>query len=221
MKRLSYTFALFLVASIIFTSHGNNSDSDSINNYPPGIGNPTATTDPGVLVGEINRVPIRWATRNVAAYGTFAEYPESAGMFFQWGCPQYWNSTDTQVEGWNSANIVATAWYPQYDPCPTGWRVPTQTELAALRDAGARRAIRNGVSGRYFGTYPHHIFLPAAGSRNYSNSLLFGVDTFGNYWSNTSRGNRRAVGLWFSSSRSRSNFAWGRANGFSIRCVAK
>ena len=217
MKRLFYTFSLLLVVSIAFTSHGNNSDNDSITNYPPGIGNPTITTDPGVLIGTT-----RWATRNVAAYGTFAPYPESAGMFFQWGCPQYWSSSDAIVTGWNSANILGTTWYPEYDPCPAGWRLPTSAELVALHNAGSVRATRNSVNGRYFGTYPYRIFLPAAGLRIDRNAMLSGVNTSGSYWSNTYRDSRRAVGLWFNNAgRIRTNYAWGRANGLSVRCVAE
>lgn len=42
-------------------------------------------------------------------------------------------------------------WLPekgQYDPCPKGWRVPTQAELTLLQNAAYRqRGYRNGVEG--------------------------------------------------------------------------
>jgi hypothetical protein len=52
----------------------------------------TKTTDKGVKIG--NTI---WATRNVDAPGTFAEAPESAGMFYQWNRNIGWSTTDPVI----------------------------------------------------------------------------------------------------------------------------
>ena len=63
-------------------------------------------TDKGVVINGV-----MWATRNVDAPGTFAPYPESSGMLFQWNRKKGWNAVDERVEGWNSFRAEGTAWY--------------------------------------------------------------------------------------------------------------
>ena len=82
MKKISHLFAFLLVASVIFTSYSRDNNDDNNNS---GIGKPTSTTDPGVIIGEIDGMPIRWATRNINTPGTFVAAPEDFGMLFQWG----------------------------------------------------------------------------------------------------------------------------------------
>ena len=118
-----------------------------------------ARNDAGVVIGGY-----RWATRNVGAPGTFAATPEDPGMFFQWNRSVGWPATGP-VTGWDTSFAQGTAWYQANDPCPRGWRVPTQAEFNALRAAGSEWTVQNGVPGRTFGTPPNQIFLPAAGWR--------------------------------------------------------
>ena len=85
---------------------------------------------------------------------------------------------------WVAQSPTGTAWYSENNPCPAGWRVPTQTELQSLVGAGSIWVIYNGVTGRLFGNAPNYIFLPAIGNRN----SVTGAITFnnnGNYWSST------------------------------------
>jgi uncharacterized protein (TIGR02145 family) len=94
------------------------------------------------------------------------------------------------------------------DPCPTGYRIPTEIELQTELDefspndaAGAFSALK----------------LPFAGYRNYSNGTLSNVGSSGYYWSSTVS-STDARGLFFYSS-SASMFINGRAAGLSVRCI--
>ena len=162
---------------------------------------------------------VAWATRNVNAPGTFAENPESIGMFFQWNRRQGWAATGN-VTDWDYSTPTGSEWERANDPCPSGWRVPTREELTSLRDAGHVWRALNGVNGRFFGTAPNQIFLPAAGSRSYSDGERLHAGTWGNYWSSTRSGNAYAWVMDFTSGRSpvgSSTRRWG----FSVRCVAE
>ena len=147
-----------------------------------------SANDKGV---EING--IRWATANVETPGSFAANPESAGGFF-------------------SFDEAQTA-------CPPGWRVPTLEEFQSLIDAAAGEwTTVNGVNGRFFGTAPHRIFLPALGF--YGNQAHVGVT--GWYWSSSHYDSAYYANigwnLFFNSTMSemfRRNRAWG----LKVRCV--
>ena len=175
-------------------------------------------TEVGVVINGI-----RWATRNVDAPGTFAPYPESSGMLFQWNRRVGWSSTG-EVTDWNSSPVAGTAWYAENDPCPAGWRVPTFAELFSLDfAAGGGTWTTNwndtGVNGRLFGTAPYQIFLPAAGWRS-NIGALHSVGTVGGYWSSTYAESGFIHQAWFGSAFF--TIAWGSPpEGFSVRCVAE
>jgi len=74
-----------------------------------------------------------WAKCNVDAFGTFAAAPESYGMFYQWNRRTGWSSTDPLTSSpagavWNSSIPTGDVWTAANDPCPTGWRVPTEEQ---------------------------------------------------------------------------------------------
>ena len=197
-----------------------------------------ATFDEGVVINGV-----RWATRNVDMPGTFAENPESPGMFFQWNRKKGWNAVDEEVEGWDWQGTTSTEWKKENNPCPDGWRVPTQEELQSLVDAGSEWAAKNGISGRIFGIAPYRIFLPAVGLRNgvfdgvlegavgfylnhnqtHRSDVVYPVDyrsAVGIYWSGTSFGDNNVFILSFSNNDVFTGWHWW-AHGHSIRCVAK
>jgi len=198
---------------IVTTECGGHTDS-----FPVEVAKPANMTDAGVVINGI-----RWATRNVDAPGTFAPYPHSAGRLYQWGTldsqTHHWPSTGAFVTGWNNSDN-RIAWTTANDPCPEGWRVPTRAELEQLHSVIGNWTTRNGVNGRYFGTAPNQIFLPAADFRDHTGMLFLFAGTGGNYWSST----QSAVAFAW-----RLNFGGGggsitdisRSHGNSIRCVAE
>ena len=161
---------------------------------------------------------VRWATRNVDMPGTFAETPESVGMFFQWNRKKAWNAVDERVEGWDMSIPTGTAWYAENDPCPPGWRVPTADEWESLRDIESHSFIENGVSsGRLFSTTPRQLYLPRAGRRFADGSRPSGT-TVTHYWSSTPLHNS-TMSMAFQLGGNNMLIA-NRAIGASVRCVS-
>ena len=149
--------------------------------YDPPVPVYTSTSDPGVVINGV-----RWATRNVAAPGTFASKPEDAGMFYQWNRRKAWPATGA-VTDWDGSNLTSTTWEKANDPSPVGWRVPTCDEIKKLCDINKvsnEWTTINGVTGRKFTDKAtgNSIFLPAA-------ALLFhgtlNMGRGGHYWSGT------------------------------------
>ena len=173
-------------------------------------------TDEGVMIADI-----RWATRNLDYPGTFAPYPHSVGRLYQWGTlngETHHSAATGTVTGWNSSDN-RTAWTAANDPCPQGWRVPTEAELHSLNNVGSVWTQQNGVNGRLFGTAPNQLFFPAVGHRNTSGTLG-AVDHVSHVWSSTASGASNGWSLWLSSVISFVD-AHNRAIGFSVRCVAE
>ena len=186
------------------------------------------TVTPLVISSSLDGVVIngiRWATRNVNTPGTFAAAPHSAGMFYQWNRHVGWSSTNPMVNSngdntWDNTIATGTEWERANDPCPQGWRVPTQQELASLNSASSVWITYNGVCGRLYGTAPNVIFLPALGWRG-NNGALGNVGSSGHYWSSSAQfGSAAAMHLWVSSSGGNVHDL-NRAFGFSVRCVAE
>jgi uncharacterized protein (TIGR02145 family) len=162
---------------------------------------------------------IRWATRNVDVPGTFAQNPESSGMFFQWNRRRGWIATGAGVSDWDSSMPSGTSWTRVGDPCPQGWRVPTQAELERLTEAPNVWGVSNGVNGRIFGVAPNQIFLPATGFRN-SGSALNDAGYVGFYWSSSAFDANNGWFLWFSGDSGDMSTLY-RTLGFSVRCVGE
>jgi uncharacterized protein (TIGR02145 family) len=95
------------------------------------------------------------------------------------------------------------------NPCPSGYRIPTEAELDAERLSWSANTS--------VGAFASPLKLPMAGFRSSSNGSLGNVGTFGSYWSSTvSSTNSRYLGFFSSNA---GMYTDGRAFGFSVRCL--
>jgi uncharacterized protein (TIGR02145 family) len=170
------------------------------------------TFDYGINIGTV-----RWATRNVDKPGTFAPKPEDVGLFYQWN-----KNTSGWEADWNGND--AETWQSENDPCPAGWRVPTEEELISLRTsdrAWSANWENTGINGRIFGNVNNPIFLPGAGFRDFSNGVISNVGSQGYYWSATTQASSVRANFFNITGSTAGTGSSYRANGFSIRCVAE
>jgi len=137
---------------------------------------------------------------------------------------------DPQVNTlWNRGTEASPLKNTAADPCPAGWRVPTQAELAKLQSlpSGNRvwqtNYLGSGVNGYLItaaATDPNpsaSMFLPAAGIRDSSGSVG-NVGDYGYYWSSNTNGVNGRY-LYFGDGGFSAAYSSTRAYGFSVRCV--
>lgn len=177
-----------------------------------------------------------WMDRNLGAsqVATSSTDAASYGDLYQWGrgtdgheirtsnTTSTLSSSDTPGNGdFIIVEDEPTDWRsPQNDnlwqgtsgvnnPCPTGFRIPTEAEWAAERTSWS--------SSNVAGAFASPLKLPAAGQRVNTNGTLENVGTVGNLWSSTVDGvNSRSVGYTSFFSYMGSN---ARALGISVRCI--
>ena len=126
------------------------------------------------------------------AHGDFIIAPNSPN---DWRSPQ----NDNLWQGVNGIN----------NPCPSGYRIPTEAELDAERLSWS--------SNNPAGAIASPLKLPMAGFRSYSNGSLNSVGTFGSYWSSTvSSASSRWLGFGSSNAFMSDYF---RAYGLCVRCL--
>ena len=121
---------------------------------------------------------------------------------------------------WNSGteeNPIKT----EYDPCPEGWRVPTYSELDALKANYSSWTTSNGQNGYWFSgsnSYSesvNSIFLSAAGERLCGDGSAGGRGNYGRYWSSSPYYNDTYL---LNVGRNVLDY-FHRASGCSVRCV--
>jgi len=132
------------------------------------------------------------STTNQPGHGSFIRAPYSP---WDWRSPQNNNL-------WQGVNGVN-------NPCPAGYRLPTEAELNAERLSWS--------SNNSAGAYGSPLKLPLAGYRLYSNGSLSYVHSYGSYWSSSVSGTLSRY-LYFDSSNAYMGYN-GRAYGISVRCT--
>ncbi|MDR1225945.1 MAG: fibrobacter succinogenes major paralogous domain-containing protein [Prevotellaceae bacterium] len=174
---------------------------------------------------------LEWANTNVAQPGTFAEKPDMYTEFYQWNRLKAWPATGSISGNWNNSPDQSPTW--TVNPCPTGWRLPTNDEYMALDGKGstwvAANAKGNAVAGRFYGkrhancSLPNDmtdcVFFPATGYRNITNGESGYQGAYGDYWSNTQASDLNGYHLFFYNLGSNPATNNSKASGFSIRCV--
>ena len=178
------------------------------------------TVDEGVVINGV-----KWATRNVAAPGTFAATPEDAGMFYQWNKKKAWAITGDEVTDWDNSLPAGDTWAKSNDPSPEGWHVPTDAEIRTLFDddkVSSEWTARNGVNGCIFTDKAtgNSIFLPALGVRSGEDGTLNLVDMQGNYWTSTTGCPDCSYGMYVCEYNVGLNDGENRNSAFNVRSVA-
>jgi uncharacterized protein (TIGR02145 family) len=127
-----------------------------------------------------------------------------------------WRSTSTNTlwqEGTKTAN----------DPCPDGFKVPSYSQWVSILNYFQQPKIWTG-NGYFIGT-EKLLYLPAAGTRNYSSGSIEKVGTYGYYWCNTiNTGSINPYLIYFYDAVFLTAIydpAIRRASGASIRCIAQ
>jgi uncharacterized protein (TIGR02145 family) len=115
---------------------------------------------------------------------------------FDWRSPQNANL-------WQGINGIN-------NPCPNGYRLPTDTELNNERLSWSS----NNVSGAFSSPLKWSL----TGDRSSASGNLSGVGTGGYYWSSTVFGNN-SVALFFDNANALMNINYSRASGLAIRCI--
>ena len=157
------------------------------------------------------------------------------GDYYQWGK----SAPDADVD-----NLIGSTWGDQggtrdngnwtpnarslKDPCPTGYRVPSQTEWANVNTnnivsrTGAFDAITEFGNALHYGPDANTklLTLPAAGYRSNTNGALSNRGNDGNYWSSTVNSSS-AYFLYFTSSSVFPVSSSNRTYGYSVRCIAE
>jgi uncharacterized protein (TIGR02145 family) len=205
--------------------------------YPAGTVHCTGTPTAVVEVTNPSTGKI-WMDRNLGAsqVATSSTDVNSYGDLYQWGrfadghqcrtSPTTANLSSTDQPGHGdfilAPNILPYDWRsPQNlnlwqgvnginNPCPSGYRLPTNSELDAERISWS--------SNDAAGAFASPLKLPMAGYRFYSNGSLSSVGTSGAYWSSTIVSLYASFLYFFSSSPAYMNDD-GRALGGSVRCL--
>jgi uncharacterized protein (TIGR02145 family) len=130
------------------------------------------------------------------------DQPANGNFILAPSAPNDWRSPQN-VNLWQGVNGVN-------NPCPSGYRLPTDTELTAERLSWSANSS--------VGAFASPLKLPVAGNRSYSIGSLGAVGANGYYWSSAVSGTNSRY-LNFSSSTANVGPGNYRAFGFSVRCL--
>jgi len=213
---------------------------DCITNCPFVCGTSTVTftyNSSSVTYGTVTSNGKCWMDRNLGAtaVATSSTHVASYGDLFQWGRSDdghqvrspnpCFSSTQSSSPTPGSCFIIGHSnWYNGLgtntlwqgvsginNPCPSGWRVPTEAEWNAER-------ISWTFGNNAVGAFASLLKLTLAGGRFSSNGNTFNEGIAGNYWSSSVDGSNSRL-LNFTSDNASIIGITQRANGNSVRCI--
>jgi uncharacterized protein (TIGR02145 family) len=126
------------------------------------------------------------------SHGDFIFAPNSP---FDWRSPQ-------NVNLWQGVNGVN-------NPCPSGYRIPTNTELNAERSSWST----NNAAG----AFASPLKLTRGGGRDITNGSIYNLGVYGYYWSSNVN-NNESINLYFLFNNAIMS-SYNRSDGFSVRCI--
>ncbi len=183
-----------------------------------------------------NKTGKTWMDRNLGAIQVATSSTDAAsyGDLYQWGrgtdghqirtsaTTSTLSLTDVPVNGsfivvpntpydWRSSqnNNLWQGISGTNNPCPAGFRIPTEVEWNAERVTWS--------SNDAAGAYASPLKLPAAGARDFGNGSVYSLGTNGNYWHSTVN-SIYARSSYFNSTGAQSENL-GHAYGVSVRCI--
>ncbi len=144
---------------------------------------------------------------------------DNKNVFYKNAVSPYDWCTSNDDKLWNSGTATAPI-KTVNDPCPDGWRVPTRSELEALKVYKSLWTTYNSQKGRWFsGVTPYTVgmdkavFFPAAGYCKNRDGIASSRGYGDFYWSSSTY-NAISYVLYYGSI-----YLSNRANGCSVRCV--
>jgi uncharacterized protein (TIGR02145 family) len=141
-----------------------------------------------------------------AWYGQFIL--RNSGIVNNWVDPSATDGTITVNDLWQGVNGTN-------NPCPNGYRLPTEVELDAERLSWVEAPISS--TNNRAGAFASPLKLPAAGNRSRISGSLQLVGSDGRYWSSTVAGTDARRNFFSSSNAGMATS--NRAFGVSVRCI--
>jgi uncharacterized protein (TIGR02145 family) len=181
---------------------------------------------------------IQWGKRGPNTTGDsrvdWQNAPSNGSLGFA-AAPTASNTNATSITSWSSSTATNNSWRTAAgaktanDPCPAGYRVPTQQEYLGVIDHNSlsttgtiwtNSATNYGI-GIHYGPNGSSktLTFPAAGYRFYTNGELDSRGALGAYWTSTTLNTSSSEAFYFTSSSRYVMSNTFRTNAKSIRCI--
>lgn len=140
----------------------------------------------------------------------------------------WWSGAGNNDARWGDGTDAVSPKKADNDPCPEGWKIPSQSQWASIYQGGTIKGSPSAATantwswvnqrGYQVGT---SLFLPASGIRRGESAKLNDVGIYGFYWSSTTTGTI-SYGLALTEGTIRPEYnLTNRADGMAVRCVAE